>query len=81
MSNKKNSNSINEEDLKNVSGGVVGPDPIWYAINAKGVQYGSDEFNDICNKYGVDPSISMDSINERQNNRMKRNSNYRRRNF
>ena len=76
MSKNKNMNSLNETDLNQVSGGAVGPDPLWYAVNVKGVKIGSNEFNNICNENGVDPTtVTMKDINNRQNEREKYNAN------
>ena len=65
--------SLNENELKQVSGGAIGPDPNWYAINARKLEYGSDEYIDYCNKNGLDPNLSLDEINKRQNQRNKIN--------
>lgn len=69
MSKEKNLNSLNENELNQVSGGAVGPDPIWYMVNVKGVKPGTDAFNKICEENGVNPNISMDEINARQEGR------------
>lgn len=61
---------IHENDLSQVSGGMVGPDPLYYAVHVKGVPFGSEEFNRICEDNGVDPrSVSKSDLLARQQER------------
>lgn len=69
--------SLNENDLNQVSGGMVGPDPNWYAINARGLKYGSPEYINYCNKNGLDPNLSLDQINANQEARNRTNASLR----
>lgn len=82
MSKEKNLNSLNENELNQVSGGAIGPDPLMYAIKARGMKYGSEEFKNYCKEIGENPDISMDEIIRRQESRNATNrmlsENYRR---
>ncbi len=59
-------NEIHDNDLDQVSGGAIAPDELWYGVKTGRTPYGSDEFKKTCERLGVDPSISMEAIEARQ---------------
>ena len=61
--------NLNKNELNQVSGGAIGPDELWYGVKTGRIPYGSDKFKETCNRLGVDPNISMEGIEARQERR------------